>query len=81
MVNISFILFRSISNLVRFEAFALGCLLLVVITLTHITGLSRIVSRYIRKSQKLKDVPRSPLLATYYFSVTILAIRVFGLSF
>lgn len=57
---------------VRFEAFGLGCVLAVGITLIHVTGLGRIADLYRKKTQKLVVSDRHPFLASWYFSWTIL---------
>jgi hypothetical protein len=57
---------------VRFEAIGLGCLLAVVITLIHITGLGGIASWSQKKSKNLREKDARPVVASIYFSMTIL---------
>jgi hypothetical protein len=56
----------------RAGALALGCAMLVAITLFHGTGLDRIVGLYKRKSQKCVQSPWHPVMAQYYFGWAIL---------
>jgi len=56
----------------RFEAFGLGCLLALLITLFHIAGLNRIGSVYQRKATQLVASDRHPFIASWYFSGTVL---------
>jgi hypothetical protein len=59
-------------ELLRFEAFGLGCFLSVFITFIHVTGLDGIVGRYRRKANDLQEKGRHPLSASWYFGFTIL---------
>jgi len=57
---------------VRFEAFILGCVLAVVVTLIHITGLDRIANLYHRRTRNMVARDWHPFLASWLFGSTIL---------
>jgi hypothetical protein len=59
-------------NELRLEAFGLGCLLAVLITLFHVTGLGQIVSLFGRQSETLRARVGPPLLASCYLGTTVL---------
>lgn len=56
----------------RAGAMVTGCAVLVTIVLIHAGGLDRIVNLYKRKTHKCIESPWHPLVAQYYFGLTIL---------
>ncbi len=60
------------SDIARSEALGLGILLAVLVTLYHIAGLNKIVAVYQRKSESLRQQHKLPIVAGWYFAVTIL---------
>ena len=72
MLAASFILWFASQNEGRAGAIALGCGMLVTITLFHGAGLDRIVSLYKKRSHQCAESPWHPLMAQYYFGWAIL---------
>ncbi|HVM76358.1 MAG TPA: ion channel [Candidatus Saccharimonadales bacterium] len=56
----------------RFEAFGLGSVIAVVVTMIHVTGLNYVVHRSSNCFQSLHGSSCRPVVASTYFAVTIL---------
>ena len=67
-------------DLIRFEAIVIGCFLAVAITLIHITGLNGIVTWSQGKSRNLRERDARPVLASWYFGLTILLMLLLHIS-
>jgi len=72
MFDIPMCVLLILPDVARFEAFGLGCVLAVMITLFHVAGLNRIADVYQRKTKKLVANERHALIASWYFSGTVL---------
>ena len=59
-------------DVVRSEAFGLGCLLAVMITFVHVMGLDGITNLYSKKTHNLVGNDQHPFVASWYFGETIL---------
>ena len=72
MVDVGWCVAVILPDVVRFEAFGLGCVLAVLITFVHVIGLGRIASLYRKKTRHLVVSKQHPLVASWYLGGTIL---------
>ena len=71
MVSIELLPALLLIDMHRYEAFVLGCVLAVLITLFHVTALTEIVSWSDRKFDNIRENKRHPFMASLCFGTTI----------